>query len=83
MDGLIKADSRESLVRHARALDRALQWGHYVVPNWYLDTWRLAYWNRIAHPAKLPPYSYALMTWWQARDKAEPTQAAAQAQETR
>jgi microcin C transport system substrate-binding protein len=83
VDGLIKADSRESLVRHARALDRALQWGHYVVPNWYLDTWRLAYWNRIAHPAKLPPYSYALMTWWQARDKAEPTQAAAQAQETR
>ena len=83
VDSLIKADSRESLVRHARALDRALQWGHYVVPNWYLDTWRLAYWNRIAHPAKLPPYSYALMTWWQARDKAEPTQAAAQAQETR
>ncbi|MBO3275555.1 extracellular solute-binding protein [Pseudomonas schmalbachii] len=73
VEGLIGADSRESLVRHARALDRALLWGHYVVPNWYLDTWRLAYWNRIARPEKLPPYSYAPMAWWQAREKAEPT----------
>lgn len=85
VDALINADSRESLVRHARALDRALLWGHYVVPNWYLGNWRIAYWNRIAHPEKLPPYSYALMTWWQARDKAEPTKnvaAAAQAPAT-
>ncbi|WP_447750931.1 extracellular solute-binding protein [Pseudomonas nicosulfuronedens] len=74
VEQLINADSRESLVRHARALDRALLWGHYVVPNWYLGNWRLAYWNRIAHPKKLPPYSYALQTWWQAREKAEPTQ---------
>lgn len=79
VDALINADSRESLVRHARALDRALLWGHYVVPNWYLGNWRIAYWNRIAHPEKLPPYSYALMTWWQARDKAEPTKDAAAA----
>ncbi|WP_371368421.1 extracellular solute-binding protein [Pseudomonas sp. QL9] len=82
VEGLIAADSRDSLVHHARALDRALQWGHYVVPNWYLDTWRLAYWNRLAHPQKLPPYSYALMTWWQARENAEPSTATAQ-QESR
>lgn len=81
VDALINADSRESLIRHARALDRALLWGHYVVPNWYLRTWRIAYWNRIAHPENLPPYSYALMTWWQARDKAEPTKADAAAAE--
>ncbi|KAF1056504.1 MAG: Oligopeptide-binding protein AppA [Pseudomonas delhiensis] len=73
VDGVIGADSRDSLVRHARALDRALLWGHYVVPNWYLDTWRLAYWNRLQHPEHLPPYSYALMTWWQARDNAVTT----------
>lgn len=79
VEQLINADSRESLIRHARALDRALLWGHYVVPNWYLGNWRIAYWNRIAHPAKLPPYSYALQTWWQAREKAEPTRTDAQA----
>ena len=79
VEGLINAGSRESLVRHARALDRALLWGHYVVPNWYLGNWRIAYWNRIAHPEKLPPYSYALQTWWQARDKAVPTKAGAKA----
>lgn len=83
VEGLINADSRNALVLHARALDRALQWGHYVVPNWYLDSWRLAYWNRLARPAKLPPYSYALMTWWQARANPEPTRTAQAAPETR
>ena len=64
VDGLIKADSRESLITHARALDRVLLAGHYVVPNWYINTWRLAYWNSIEHPAVTPLYDYALMTWW-------------------
>src|SRR5690606_17587919 len=36
VEGLIRADSRQALVTHARALDRALLWGHYVVPNYYV-----------------------------------------------
>lgn len=64
VDGLIKADSRESLINHARALDRVLLAGHYVVPNWHIKTWRLAYWNSIEHPAVSPLYDFALMSWW-------------------
>jgi microcin C transport system substrate-binding protein len=64
VDGLIKADSRESLITHARALDRVLLAGHYVVPNWHIKTWRLAYWDSIEHPAVTPLYDYALMSWW-------------------
>jgi len=64
VDGLIKADSRESLINHARALDRVLLAGHYVVPNWHIKTWRLAYWNSIEHPAVTPLYDFALMSWW-------------------
>ncbi|UVE19712.1 extracellular solute-binding protein [Pseudomonas sp. LS44] len=71
VDGLIRADSRKSLIEHARALDRALQWGHYVVPNYYVDTWRVAYWNKFGRPEKTPLYDYGLMTWWQKSDKAE------------
>ncbi|WP_342242935.1 extracellular solute-binding protein [Pseudomonas sp. OTU5201] len=65
VEGLIRADSRKSLVVHARALDRVLLWGHYVVPNYYVDTWRVAYWNHFQRPETTPLYDYSLMTWWQ------------------
>jgi microcin C transport system substrate-binding protein len=35
---------------HTRALDRVLLWGYYVVPNWHIKTWRVAYWNRFGTP---------------------------------
>lgn len=65
VEGLIRADSRQSLITHARALDRALLWGHYVVPNYYVDTWRVAYWKRFGRPETTPLYDYGLMTWWE------------------
>ncbi|MBM7062044.1 ABC transporter substrate-binding protein [Pseudomonas sp. UL073] len=71
VEGLIRADSRQSLIDHARALDRALQWGYYVVPNYYVDTWRLAYWNKFGRPEKTPLYDYGLMTWWLKSDQAQ------------
>ncbi|QLC72495.1 ABC transporter substrate-binding protein [Pseudomonas sp. LPB0260] len=79
VDGLINADSRQSLVTHTRALDRVLLWGHYVIPNWHIKTWRVAYWNRLAHPQTTPLYDIGLHTWWvreQAPDE-PPTEAEA------
>ena len=66
VDGLVNADSRQSLLNHARALDRVLLWGHYVVPNYYIDTWRIAHWQHIRRPERTPEYDYALMSWWHA-----------------
>jgi len=65
VEGLIRSGSREELITHARALDRALLWGHYVVPNYYVDTWRVAYWTRFGRPAVTPLYDFGLMTWWE------------------
>src|SRR5690606_37335997 len=65
VEGLIRADSRKSLITHARALDRALLWGHYVVPNYYVDTWRVDYWKRFGRPQQPPRYDVGLMTWWE------------------
>jgi len=70
VEGLINADSRQSLITHTRALDRVLLWGHYVVPNWHIKTWRVAYWDRLQHPAVTPPYDYGLMTWAERRSAA-------------
>ncbi|MBD8623188.1 extracellular solute-binding protein [Pseudomonas sp. CFBP 13727] len=64
VESLINATSRQDLVDHARALDRVLLWGHYVVPNWHIKTWRVAYWNHIGHPAITPRYDVGLQTWW-------------------
>jgi len=64
VEGLINADSRQSLINHARALDRALLWGHYVIPNYYIDRWRIAYRKQLQRPDIAPLYDYGLMTWW-------------------
>ncbi|WP_338807589.1 extracellular solute-binding protein [Pseudomonas chlororaphis] len=64
VEDLINADSRQSLVAHARALDRVLQWGYYVIPNWHIKTWRVAYWDHIGHPKVSPKYDIGTQTWW-------------------
>lgn len=67
VEHIIQAHSRESLVTATRALDRVLWHEHYMVPQWYIATHRVTYWNRISHPARLPlyynPLSY-LQWWW-------------------
>lgn len=64
VETLIAADSRNELISSARALDRVLLWGHYVIPNWHIKTWRVAYWSHLAHPETTPLYDIGLMTWW-------------------
>ena len=61
---IIQADSREELIVRCRALDRVLQWGHYVIPNWHIDRYRLAYRNTLAHPENFPAYGLSLDFWW-------------------
>lgn len=68
VEKLIAADSREELITRTRALDRVLLWGHYVIPNWHIKTWRVAYWNHLAHPETTPRYDIGLMTWWHKPD---------------
>jgi len=72
VEGLIGADSRKELITYTRALDRALLWGHYVVPNWHIKTWRVAYWNHLAHPEVTPRQDIGLMTWWRKPDVTTP-----------
>ncbi len=64
VEGLIESDSREELITHARALDRVLRDGHYVVPNFHTRYYRVAYWNKFDHPPEPPRYDLGLYTWW-------------------
>jgi len=65
VEKLVGAQSRSDSLAAARALDRALMWGWYVIPNWYSGTYRLAYWDRFGRPAKKPAFDLGLTeTWW-------------------
>lgn len=64
VEQLIAAPDREQLVLRARALDRVLQWNHYVIPHYHISAYRIAYWNRFAHPEVSPTYDLGLDTWW-------------------
>ncbi|WP_213875862.1 extracellular solute-binding protein [Pseudomonas sp. dw_358] len=64
VEGLVNAHSRQDLIDHTRALDRVLLWGHYLIPNWHIKTWRVAYWDHIAHPLVTPKYDIGINTWW-------------------
>ena len=64
VDLIITARTREELVDSCKALDRALLWGHYVIPHWYTDEFHVAYSSKLHHPAESPPYNLALETWW-------------------
>ncbi|EKF74897.1 oligopeptide ABC transporter periplasmic peptide-binding protein [Alcanivorax hongdengensis A-11-3] len=66
VDDIISATTRGQLVTACRALDRVLQWNFYVIPNWYVDRYRVAYQSRLKHPA-LGAYvslDAAIDTWW-------------------
>jgi microcin C transport system substrate-binding protein len=51
-------------VTRTHALDRVLQWGFYVIPQWHIDSDRLIYWNRFSRPDVIPPMGTQLDTWW-------------------
>jgi microcin C transport system substrate-binding protein len=61
---IVTADSREALVAACRALDRVLLWGFYVIPQWHNQVTRIAYWNKLDHPATWPRYGVDLFAWW-------------------
>ncbi len=59
------APDRASLVAAVRAMDRVLQWGHYVIPLFHLKSDRVALWDRFGRPAVTPLYGYRQETWWE------------------
>ena len=71
VDLLIQAPDRDTLVATTRALDRVLLWGHYVIPQWHIRSFRLVYWNRFGRPAIRPKYGLGFpATWWVDAEKA-------------
>jgi microcin C transport system substrate-binding protein len=65
IDHVIFAKDRAELVAASNALDRALLWSEFVVPQWYAPSVRIAYWDRYGQPKKLPGLTPGfLQVWW-------------------
>ena len=68
LQAVIQAKDREEVVIASRALDRVLLYGEYVVPNWYINVHRIAYWDKFGIPETQPlyydPISWLLKAWW-------------------
>lgn len=64
VEQLINAPDRESLVAQARALDRVLLFGYYVIPQWHLRTQRVLYWDKFSRPAVTPRSGTSIDYWW-------------------
>ncbi len=66
---VVSARTRPELVARLRALDRILRHGHYAIPQYYANTYRIAYRSgKFEQPAVMPlyyqPESWVLATWW-------------------
>lgn len=64
VEQVVAAPDRQSLVARSRALDRALQWGYYVVPNWYIPYDRVAFWDKFGRPDVTPARGVQIDAWW-------------------
>lgn len=64
---IVFAPSREDQIAAVKAMDRVLLANHYVVPMFYSGEEKIAYWNRIGHPEKLPEYGTGFPDAWFAK----------------
>lgn len=67
VEKLVTVETRAELVTITHALDRILLQGNYVIPNWYIDTHRVAYWDKFIYAETKPLYygatEWMLKTW--------------------
>lgn len=64
IDLVIRAPDRAELIAATRALDRVLLWHHFVIPQWHVASFRVAYWDRFGRPERFSGNGIGLMAWW-------------------
>lgn len=64
IEHIINAEDRAALITACRALDRVLLWQHYVIPQWHINSFRIAHHRKLVQPAIQPKYDVGLFNWW-------------------
>jgi len=67
IEKIIYSNNRNEMIIASKLLDRILWNNYYLLPNWYIDKHRIAYFDKFIKPEKLPKYyeplDYVLKTW--------------------
>jgi microcin C transport system substrate-binding protein len=64
IEKLIAAPDRKALVAATKALDRVLQWGFYLIPQYHAPYDRIAYWDMFGRPKVTPIRGNQFDAWW-------------------
>jgi microcin C transport system substrate-binding protein len=70
IEHVIAAPDRQQLITATRALDRVLQWGHWMIPQWHIAYDRLAHWDKFGMPPIIPSRGVQFASWWVDTSKA-------------
>ena len=70
IEKIIAAPDRQSLITASHALDRVLQWNHFVIPHFHAGYDRIAYWDKFGQPKITPTRGTNFMAWWVVPEKA-------------
>ncbi|MBL3703300.1 ABC transporter substrate-binding protein [Sulfitobacter sp. BDSS02] len=72
IDAMLVSETREDFISAARALDRVLTSGRYVIPLWQYDVDRIAHAKELKFPDYTPVYGdrpgFLPEVWWYAED---------------
>ena len=64
IEKLIMSENREDLIIYSRVLDRLLLFNHYLIPQFHIGHYRVAYWNKYSKPKISPKYDLGFDFWW-------------------
>lgn len=70
VEGIIASSNRAELITNTRALDRVLQAGFYVIPNWHIPADRILYWDKFSRPEVTIKSGVMTSRWWFDQEKA-------------
>ena len=64
IENVISAQDRQQIVHATRALDRALLWNHYVIPQWHRSYDNMAYWSYLKRPKATASNGVSITEFW-------------------
>jgi len=57
-------EDEKRLLTLGRILDRVLTWNYFIVPEWNLPAFRVAYKSFLKRPEIMPKYDFDIDAWW-------------------
>ena len=77
IDASLQSESQEEEDMMMRALDRALRYEFFIIPDGFKPDYWVAYFDQYEHPETIPPYALGTLDfWWFNADKAAALKAA-------